>query len=1162
MYKVIQRFCNDDKDNGLLLLDMPTGSGKTFSVLKYIFDSVKDNRDGRKYFFITTLKKNLPIDDLRKNFEDAGELNLFKEKFIFVDSNLESVISGLTKEVIDSIPNNIKKSEEYKNLELYSTLIQDSRGKKNKGDQKKFLIALEDKLRTEIEPCFRRYLQNELSKAYPMVQDRKNAIKTEKKWRWVEKLYPSVFLKEKRIIFMSVDKFLSQISTIVEPSCMLYNSTFIDKAVIFIDEFDSAKETILKNIIQNGLHDRVDYISLFKNIYASLHTHKVPKVLTTPSEWRKKGEYKDQSLESIINGIIEKADEIYRIYNLQFSHKTESTTDENINNFLFQDHQYLSILNGNKSYISSISDSTRNINIIKFTEDKLVNETSNIQVMLGKLRGFISYFLGGVNILALNYQQIKAENRKTNENEFSLESSIRTILAEFGLDDLYINYLTSQSLISSRKEKGNIEGSEFDLSFYENGFRYYAFEDDYSHDTMSKIMMYSFQKTPEKLVLRFCEKAKVIGISATATVPTALGNFDLEYFQEKLQDKYSKISIEEKNRLDDDFKKSISMYDKVNINAKLLGNNTYSKKTWLEIVEKDELAEYLFDLLEKELPDDEKSYNKIRYSRIGLAFKEFIVNTDIMSFLCVLTKHPRNGDKYLDKEVLDVIFKIICKQFNNKFDFNKQVVQLDGDEYDSKKDEIINRLGQGEKLFVISVYQTIGAGQNLQYPIPKELRKGLVKINDYDENTHKDFDAIYLDMPTNLIVPIDNNLSDEDFVKYIFQMEMLQEASELSAKETKALIKRAFRAKLTNSQGSLYDTKSSKPNDCPSTILLSTRLIIQALGRICRTNMKSKNIYIFADNRIAERIDLSVRENRNFNCEFIELLNKISLKAKSPKYDSLEDAASLTSIRVNKFIRSLMPNRGNYEDWTDDKISKWKELRELVLKSPTMSCDEIKTNFTAYNFYVKLPKNGNEIYYHEENDFNNISISFEKSNCDEHIVSEEACKLTKLMRIDLLRRYFEKHGWATSFKQNDYIMSPPLFNNIYRGALGEVVGKALFYKYANINLEEITDNRIFEFFDYKMPNAPIYVDFKNWHESTNFDDKKMTEKIILKAKECQAKYVIIANVIANSCHQIRKKKIDGIELLILPSLLLEDKNNEVNSKAIEEITRCIHEFSA
>ena len=59
---------------------------------------------------------------------------------------------------------------------------------------------------------------------------------------------------------MSMDKFLSRNTTIVEPSYMFCNSDIIKNAVIFIDEFDATKDTILKRIIENGLHDKVDYI--------------------------------------------------------------------------------------------------------------------------------------------------------------------------------------------------------------------------------------------------------------------------------------------------------------------------------------------------------------------------------------------------------------------------------------------------------------------------------------------------------------------------------------------------------------------------------------------------------------------------------------------------------------------------------------------------------------------------------------------------------------------------------------------------------------------------------------------------------------------------------------------------------------------------------------
>ena len=58
MEKLIKQFCeNNKRDNGLLLIDMPTGMGKTYAVTKYIAENYENIKG--KIIFITQLKKNL-----------------------------------------------------------------------------------------------------------------------------------------------------------------------------------------------------------------------------------------------------------------------------------------------------------------------------------------------------------------------------------------------------------------------------------------------------------------------------------------------------------------------------------------------------------------------------------------------------------------------------------------------------------------------------------------------------------------------------------------------------------------------------------------------------------------------------------------------------------------------------------------------------------------------------------------------------------------------------------------------------------------------------------------------------------------------------------------------------------------------------------------------
>ena len=50
MYDIIKRYVENENENGLLLVDMPTGSGKTYSAIEFIYNSCMnpDNKD-RKY---------------------------------------------------------------------------------------------------------------------------------------------------------------------------------------------------------------------------------------------------------------------------------------------------------------------------------------------------------------------------------------------------------------------------------------------------------------------------------------------------------------------------------------------------------------------------------------------------------------------------------------------------------------------------------------------------------------------------------------------------------------------------------------------------------------------------------------------------------------------------------------------------------------------------------------------------------------------------------------------------------------------------------------------------------------------------------------------------------------------------------------------------------
>ncbi len=236
MYNVINRFAiSKEVNHGLMLIDMPTGSGKTYNAVKYIFDAsmLEENKD-KKFLFITTLKKNLPIEDLKKLFENSEKTNLFYDKVLFINSNIDSVIEGWTDTIKKDIPLSIQKLDEFSQLDddiKFYKYIKD----KKEHDCKIFLQNFEQKLREKSEPAFRHKISEILEKRFNTVEDKLYAVKTNKDWQWLGKLYPAIFTRDKQILLMSADKFLSMNSTIVEPSYYFYDSSLTDNVLIFID---------------------------------------------------------------------------------------------------------------------------------------------------------------------------------------------------------------------------------------------------------------------------------------------------------------------------------------------------------------------------------------------------------------------------------------------------------------------------------------------------------------------------------------------------------------------------------------------------------------------------------------------------------------------------------------------------------------------------------------------------------------------------------------------------------------------------------------------------------------------------------------------------------------------------------------------------------------
>lgn len=1158
------------KGHGLLLLPLPTGAGKSFTIFKFIHDTIVRGCCKEKIIFITSLKKNLQPSELKDQFSE-GEINLFEEKVLYLKSNTDCVLENLHTlvESDNCIPESIKELKEFKSLWAAVSFCKKMENNTDFSIQDA-IKTKKDEIQNTLERAFRqkikRILDSEIKTKLGSKVGYKQKLfflRTRKnRWTWLLRLYPQIMTKEKQVYLMSMDKFLLRNDPIIEKNYFIYKE-LAKNAIIFIDEFDATKETVLDRLIENAVKSRIDYVSAYKQIHDRLSQGDFPAEMTTASKSQLDSTshgYGQEKLNAVIPGWKKRSDEIYERFDMKYLFKKMDSENE-VAAFLFQDVHSMTISGKDNSKEITIKTSDeKRVNEISYAlnETEPGTETKSFKYMIKDVRGFLKFFCGGVQIIATNLTQYKHDN---GDEEYSYEDAVSSILDNFFPSDSFSKmrqYFTEEILLY-RNNKDENKKKEFDGSFIENGFTYFAIEDNNQHSLRSAIMMTSLESTPEKILLELCENAKVFGVSATANYDTIIGNYAINnYLIPKLKDHFYELDNNEIKILKEHFEKSISHYENVKIHPiEICNAANYSQESWKHIFSNDNDCEEVYNIVSQTLSgigQDSGCFLRNRYLRIANVFRNFIEKEDIQSLLCLLNAFPDKNPE-LSKDVLEELFNRIA---NNQFSFKENVrILRGGNDYEQKKDSILMELQSGKKILVISTYATIGAGQNLLYDIPETLKNcegnqiGLLHINDFNPSSKKDFDAIYLDKPTYLLTQISDSSDDCSFVKFLSQVEYLKTSGEISLVEANCRIKEAFRLKYYGNRKLRF-----KQRDLDSYSNFATKVLVQAIGRICRRNMKRPNIYIFFDDSISDVVNKNACGSNLLNPEFKVFLDFIKDNYKRSEINKkFEQAAENKSDEaLTRIIKYVSDGRNG---WKENAILEWQKIRHFVLMHPTMSEEEFNKCDDLYQpLYIKLPAKNNKVWFKRNGDFNEISISFD-SKLDSECVSSETAKLEKMLEIPQVRKMFYQECFNPKFEVNDYIICPPVFTNIYKGALGEYAGKSILES-LGLELEDIENNDFFELFDYKIKGSDIYVDFKHWEEHSAFIPRvtDALPHIFDKLKKCGGKMAIIINIFAEKDYWIKDHHENDFEVIEIPNLY-DEKSLLLNQKALDKVLQFV-----
>lgn len=254
MQDTVTRFVNE-KQNGLMLFEMPTGSGKTYQARKIIGKYIKKEilQNVPTIFYVSPLIKNVDdiYSELREDFKD--DLETFDASVLRLYPNAECVIKYL-QDIENRIPYTIVNKQSFKELkqqvDLYNQVS--NYGTIRNSTTEAYL----SNIRKTYEPPFRRDLVREIEKNCKTKRERKRKLQS-KEYSWVKELYPSCMTDDRKVIIMTMSKFIAVNDPIIDKAYRFISYSKTKGALIFFDEFDATKSVVLNQEIESYLFAQI-----------------------------------------------------------------------------------------------------------------------------------------------------------------------------------------------------------------------------------------------------------------------------------------------------------------------------------------------------------------------------------------------------------------------------------------------------------------------------------------------------------------------------------------------------------------------------------------------------------------------------------------------------------------------------------------------------------------------------------------------------------------------------------------------------------------------------------------------------------------------------------------------------------------------------------------
>lgn len=1130
LHDVLVRTIEADRSPGLLPLQFPTGAGKSYAVEQTIATLVSNMPEGAPpILFVTPQKKNIPSVEKIAGLCKQRGYEVGPHDVMRLYSASEMLAMTVNDELLESVPHEHRRETAIDDLvDMVKLFNQDKR--------------YNDLIQKPVRD-FKRSVRSLL----PNVgwEERLELIEQDSDWQWLGRLWPFVYTRRAKVLLMTSKKFFLPHDTLLEAACPICEADWIRGSVIFVDEFDATKRDCLDVIVSNSTRYRADLPGLVRSLVRGVDMSKLPESMTSGNNAKRLGQ-----LRSALTNTTNEA-------NVDYVYKAEEGAIGSAGLFMYDGIRYGTSI-GTPLFVRT--DVVRKENVIVGRQSKK-DELKSLAFNVGKFRGAVTYAQRTIVSMLREAHGYGLDGM----DEEALRNEIFSILETLGVRERNERLLMFDGVSELLRSGGHGQGPlDEGQTLYEQGFGLVAIEESESHRFSTHIYAYALNDTPEKRMRALIERSLVIGLSATACVDSPLCNYDLDWLEEQRPALMRSLTDEDTQRLEAAYARHVRGYDKVNIEvvpisvAQTVDGGFYRETA--SLLHRQTLQEKAQNLLAG-VPRTEDGkldeYVVLRYLRVAKAYLYFIQNIPAGVFVCATSAAPRTGNNSSDKyreEVLKTLFELIRKDLE-VVDSDDSVCFFGGsDNFQDEYDSAVSKLGDDcTRMFICASYETLATGVNLQYD-----GKGMVTVDVGDHSfdsssAYIDLVGVYLDRITS-VAPAYTRIREEaraeDILRCAYELREMSWQGEISLSEMEIGVR------------SLINRKQSKVKlvDKSSVMAACTRMATQMIGRMCRTSHKAPTIHVLYDQDLSSRIDPYAMGDTLIGIETEKFLAEIAAKAdcKPEELGVVENKMATRAMRTENRLSSFAQR----SKWSEEDMVLWEEMRTWCLGHPCPTPADLAGS-RLFNYYLDVGHLVSAYRYYETGDFKDVGVSFDPTVAEDYPceVSDRAARLDVLASLPETRALFQQRGWPLKWEPSTVVMNPAFFRGVYLGAIGEQAGKAILETHVrDLVLNQITDPRKYEKFDFVVGDTDVYVDFKFWR-SPDSSGERYVARIREKMQRVDATHALIINLMCGDVFRDKKCEEMPGNILSVP-YLIDDKESCVCVTHVVEIRNWLRKVGA